>query len=221
MIESFIAAFATLFVTLDPIGNVPIFMALMAPYPIGVQRAIAARSCLMALGILLAFAFAGNSLLGFLGISLAALEITGGLLLLIVAIDMVFERRSAQRQRRADEVAQTLGATEEGATEAHPMPWQALAIFPLAIPLLAGAGTMTSLLVVSAGASFTAPAFTMALLALVLVIGLFGALLMITIALGDRVNRQVYLVLTRIMGVILAALSVQFMISGIRTAFGL
>ena len=55
MIESFIAAFATLFVTLDPIGNVPIFMALMAPYPIGVQRAIAVRSCLMALGILLAF----------------------------------------------------------------------------------------------------------------------------------------------------------------------
>ena len=213
MIDQFISAFATLFVTIDPIGNVPIFMALIASYPAAIQRAIAFRAALIGLVILLVFAFVGNSLLAFLGISMPALEITGGLLLLMVAIEMVFERRSARRQQRVDEATQDQ-VSDDGE-------WQSLAIFPLAIPMLAGAGAMTSLLVVSAGNSPSSPSFYLSILALVLVIGLFAMIIWLTITLGNRVNKQVYLVLTRIMGVILAALSTQFILSGIKAAFNL
>ena len=173
MLEHFISAFATLFVTIDPLGNVPIFMALIASYPARLQRAITLRACLIALLILLIFAFAGNSLLTFLGISLPALQIAGGVLLLVVAFDMVFERHSARRQQRADEAALEQGETEESE-------WQALAIFPLAIPMLAGAGAMTSLLVVSAGTHLTTLPFYVGLLALVLVLALFGVLMLMT-----------------------------------------
>lgn len=213
MIDQFISAFATLFVTIDPIGNVPIFMALIASYPAAIQRAIAFRAALIGLVILLVFAFVGNSLLAFLGISMPALEITGGLLLLMVAIEMVFERRSARRQQRVDEATQDQ-VSDDGE-------WQSLAIFPLAIPMLAGAGAMTSLLVVSAGNSPSSPSFYLSILALLLVIGLFAIIIWLTITLGNRVNKQVYLVLTRIMGVILAALSTQFILSGIKAAFNL
>ncbi len=213
MIDQFISAFATLFVTIDPIGNVPIFMALIASYPAAIQRAIAFRAALIGLVILLVFAFVGNSLLAFLGISMPALEITGGLLLLMVAIEMVFERRSARRQQRVDEATQDQ-VSDDGE-------WQSLAIFPLAIPMLAGAGAMTSLLVVSAGNSPSSPSFYLSILALLLVIGLFAMIIWLTITLGNRVNKQVYLVLTRIMGVILAALSTQFILSGIKAAFNL
>ncbi len=209
MLENFINAFATLFVTIDPIGNVPIFMALISAYPVAVQRAITLRACLVSLIILLVFAFIGSPLLTFLGISLPALQITGGVLLLLVAFDMVFERRSARREQRAEE------------TEPELDDWQSLAIFPLAIPMLAGAGAMTSLLVVTAGSPILSGSFAMSVIALLLVIGLFALLMFATIALGDRINRQVYLVLTRVMGVILAALSTQFIISGIQAAFGL
>ena len=213
MFEHFINAFATLFVTIDPVGNVPIFMALIASFSAQVQRAIVWRASLIGFLILLVFAFVGSSLLSFLGISLPALQITGGLLLLLVALDMVFERRSARRQQRADAASQE--------AEADPAEWQALAIFPLAIPMLAGAGAMTSLLVVSAGVSLANPQFYVGLLALCVVFALFLVLMLLTISLGNRVNAQIYLVLTRIMGVILAALSTQFIISGIQAAFNL
>ena len=207
MLDTFINAFATLFVTIDPIGNVPIFMALISTYSAATQRAITIRACVVALIILLVFAFVGGTLLTFLGISLPALQITGGILLLLVAFDMVFERRTKRREERAEEADQD--------------EWQALAIFPLAIPMIAGAGAMTSLLVVTAGAPILSLSFAGAVLALVLVVALFAGLMFATIALGDRVNKQIYLVLTRVMGVILAALSTQFIIDGIRAAFNL
>lgn len=213
MFDHFLNAFATLFVTIDPIGNVPIFMALISGFSTQVQRAIVWRASLIGFAILLVFAFVGNSLLNFLGISLPALQITGGLLLLIVAIDMVFERRTARRQQRADEAVQD--------PEADEGEWQALAVFPLAIPMLAGAGAMTSLLVVSAGLSFAAPTFYMGLLSLCVVFALFTSLMLMTIYLGNQINKQIYLVLTRIMGVILAALSTQFIIGGIQAAFNI
>lgn len=209
MLNDFINSFATLFVTIDPIGNVPIFMALISAYPVAVQRAITLRACLVSLIILLVFAFIGSPLLAFLGISLPALQITGGLLLLLVAFDMVFERRSERREKRVEE------------TEPELNDWQSLAIFPLAIPMLAGAGAMTSLLVATAGNPVFSGGFVLSVLALILVIGLFIALMLATIALGNKVNKQVYLVLTRVMGVILAALSTQFIISGIKAAFAL
>ena len=213
MLDHFLNAFATLLVTIDPVGNVPIFMALIAGFSRAVQLAITVRAAMIAGLILLFFAFAGEPTLSFLGVSLPALQISGGILLFLVALDMIFERRNERKQRTADRATQDQPTTESD--------WQSLAIFPLAIPMLAGSGSMTSLLVLTAQHPVGSVGFWISLLALGIVLSMFIGLMALTIALGDRVNKQVYLVLTRLMGVILAALSTQFIISGVKTAFGL
>ena len=212
MLDHFVNAFATLFVTIDPIGNVPIFMALIASFPAHIQRAITWRAVLVSTAILVLFALIGKPTLSFLGVSLYALQISGGILLFLVALDMMFERRTERRQKTADQASRD--------QEQNDRDWQSVAIFPLAIPMLAGAGSMTSLLVLSAQAPLGSVGFYFSLLALVLVLGLFFTLMMMAIYVGHRANSQIYLVLTRLMGVILAALSTQFIINGVQAAFG-
>ena len=192
-----VSAFATLFVVVDPIGLTPMFVALTAGQPAAERRAVAARACLISVAILALFAAFGEAVLGFVGISMPAFRIAGGILLFLTALDMLFERRT---QRREDQTV-----------EDRPDP----SVFPLAIPLIAGPGAIASMILLTGaqpGLAGLAAVCGVMLAVVALAFVLFLAAPLIERALG-RVGVNV---VTRLLGMLLAALSVQFVIDGVR-----
>jgi multiple antibiotic resistance protein len=188
-------AFAALFVVIDPIGLAPIFVALTAGMTPHARRAIAFRACAISAGILILFAVAGEAVLGFLGISMPAFRIAGGILLFLTALDMLFERRAQRR---------------EGQAEKHPTD---PSVFPLALPLTAGPGAIATMILLTDGASplGTAQAVGVMLSVLAVVLVLFMLATPMERALGPTgIN-----VTTRLLGMLLAALSVQFVLDGL------
>jgi multiple antibiotic resistance protein len=205
MTELFISAFVTFFVVIDPPGCAPIFSSLTAGADAAHRRAMAIRSVLVASGILLVFAVFGEDLLGALGISLDAFRVAGGIMLFLIALDMVFEKRTERRENRAQDVK---------ANPAH----EDISIFPMAIPMIAGPGSIASVMLLMAKSN----GLTQSLI----VLGALGAMLMLTLIslllagplmklLGYRVEAMI----TRILGVVLAALAAQFVIDGIKASF--
>ena len=204
MSELFISAFVTVLVVIDPPGCAPIFASLTSGAAADHRRSMAIRSVLIATGILLFFALLGEELLDALGISLSAFRIAGGIMLFLIAIDMVFEKRTERREHRAQEVS---------ASEAEDV-----SVFPMAIPMIAGPGSIASVMLLMArreglqesllvlGALFATLALT--LLALLLA----GPLMRL---LGNKMEAMI----TRLLGVILAALAAQFVIDGIERSF--
>lgn len=129
----FITAFTTLFVVIDPFGTTPIFVALTQGMDSRARRKVALRTCAVASGILIAFAAFGEAVLGFVGISMEAFKVAGGALLFLTALDMLFERRTKRREDRFEE------------EEEHPDP----SVFPLAIPLVAGPGSIATIILLA------------------------------------------------------------------------
>jgi multiple antibiotic resistance protein len=130
MVELFVSALVTLLVVIDPPGCAPIFASLTPSASAQQRRAMAFRATLIASGILLAFAIAGEAFLRSLGISLDAFRIAGGLLLALIAADMVFETRTARREERASEA--------QGQED--------VSVFPMAIPMIAGPGSIATIM---------------------------------------------------------------------------
>jgi multiple antibiotic resistance protein len=193
----------TLMVTLDPPALAPIFLALTRGMTASEQRQVALRACIIAFGIMAFFGFAGEIVLRALGISLPAFRIAGGLLLFWIAFEMVFELRGARKIRTAEE-AVTLDHIKN------------VAAFPLAIPLMAGPGAITAMILLAGRASgdIASQAILVGITALVIVSCLLVFLMATPIARLLGVTGNV--VLTRLLGVILAALAVQFIIDGIK-----
>ncbi len=201
-IGGIVTAFVTLFVIIEPIGIVPIFAALTRGMSMRRRRIIGARACLTAIGILTAFGLLGQELLGFVGISIPAFRISGGILLFLTALDMLFERRT---QRREGQVAH-----EE---EDHDP-----SVFPLAMPLLAGPGAMTTMiLLVSRVKSGWLGVLELHLI-MVAVVACTFLLFQIAGPLDRALGRTGMNVVTRLLGMLLAALSVQFVIDGVKAA---
>jgi multiple antibiotic resistance protein len=205
MIELFTSAFVTFFVVIDPPGCAPIFASLTAGANAAHRRAMALRSVAIASAILLFFALFGEDLLDALGISLAAFRIAGGIMLFLIALEMVFERRTERREKRADEVA---------ATPEH----EDISVFPMAIPMIAGPGSIASIMLLMARSNGLDQSLV--------VLGALAAILVLTLLalltagplmrlLGHRMEAMI----TRILGVILAALAAQFVIDGISVSF--
>jgi len=202
-----VTAFAALFVVIDPIGLTPIFVALTQGMSAARRRALALRACVISFAILLVFALFGEAVLGFIGISMPAFRVAGGILLFLTALDMLFERRQKRRRDQADE------DDDEEEDDEDP------SVFPLAIPLIAGPGAIATIILLvgqSAGpVGFVATmGVLLAVLAMVLVLFLGAGLL-------ERLLGRVGInVVTRLLGMLLAALSVQFVLDGLRS-FGL
>ena len=197
-----ISAFVTVFVAIDPIGLTPMFIALTQGADAQHRRAVAYRACIIAFGLLTIFAFLGEAVLGFIGISMPAFRIAGGILLFITALDMLFERRTKRREDKADE-------------EEFPDP----SVFPLAIPLIAGPGAIASMILLAGAAK---DALEMAgVLGVMAAVLLLVLLLFLTAGVIERALGRVGInVVTRLLGMLLAALSVQFVLDGLRN-FGL
>lgn len=203
-IEYLINAFVTLFVTIDPIGLAPIFVAVTAGLSAKEKRNTAVRAVIIAIVILWLSAFFGEILLDALGISLPAFRIAGGLMLFWIGFEMVFERRTQRKSKGADQ------AKEEKEE-------QDLAAFPLAIPMMAGPGSITAVILL-AGEIEDGNWETKAVLAGI-ISGILVLCLVIFLAAGviERLMGVTgRIILSRLLGVILAALAVQFLVDGVR-----
>ena len=203
MSETIIATFVTFVVVVDPISTTPLFAALTAEASASERRRIALRGVAIATGVLIAFALGGEWLLTALGIVLPAFRIAGGiLLLLLLAIDMVMARQSGLR-------AMTPGEEAESNQRAD------VSVFPLAIPLIAGPGalTMVVLLMGAAAGDLRTQAVIIAVLVAVLVVTL--ACLLLVNGIMRLLGVTGINVVTRVFGIITAALAVQFIVDGL------
>jgi multiple antibiotic resistance protein len=205
-LDYLISAAVTLLVVVDPVGLVPTFLAVTAGLPRHARRSVALRAVVIALGILTGTALIGDWLLRQLGITLPAFRIAGGLLLFSIASEMVLGVRTERQSRDA-----------EHAIEEHV---RNVAVFPLAIPLLAGPGAMTAT-VLLAGQAALRPLY------LVMLIGVIAAVILLCLLVFRLASRIAVvlgttgsLVLSRLLGVLLAALAVQFVIDGLRAVLG-
>lgn len=203
--ELVVNALTTMLVTLDPPGLAPIFLGLTVGMNRAERKQVALRGSIIAFAILATFAVFGAGILGLLGISIAAFRIAGGLLLFTIAFEMVFERRQ-ERKEKTSAVAITKDHIRN------------IAVFPLALPLIAGPGAISATILLSG--SLSSPVGRGALIG---VIALCVAVVYLTLVIAERVDRYLGVtgraILTRLLGVILAALAVQFVVDGTRAAF--
>ena len=207
MFELFLSAFITLFVVIDPPGCAPIYAGLTKGASARQARVMAIRATFIAGIILVGFALFGEQLLSALHIELDSFRIAGGFMLFMIALDMVFEKRTQRREERAEKVAATPEVED-------------VSVFPMAMPMLAGPGAIAAVMLLQNEAK--GPEGSLVVLAAL------GAVLVITMLaliaagplirlLGDRVEA----VITRLLGVLLAALAAQYVIDGLKGSFGL
>ena len=205
MIELFGSALVTFLVIIDPPGCAPIFAGLTRGATAAQRRAMALRSALIAWVILMFFGLLGKPMLHALGISLASFRIAGGIMLFFIAIDMVFEKRTERREKRAEAIERTPEIED-------------ISVFPMAMPMIAGPGSIASaMLWVSRADNPIHVAVVLAAITAVVLLTLVtllaaGPLMRL---IGDKVEAAI----TRILGVILAALAAQFVVDGLKQSF--
>jgi multiple antibiotic resistance protein len=202
MLETATVALATFFATIGPLDVAAVFAALTASHSPQRRRQMAFRGAFIATAVLLLFAFTGETILELLGISLAALRTGGGILLLLIGIDMVFQRSSGSTSTTDEEEAEAMGK-------------QDISVFPIATPLIAGPGAMGAavLLIADTEGDLILQAIVIGSLLVILAMTLIFMLLSAQV---DRLFGKTGMhVITRIMGVLLAALAVQFIFDGI------
>lgn len=198
-------ASATLFVVIDPIGLAPVFVALtqgMAPKK---RKTIALRACVIAFIILSLFGLMGESVLSFAGISMPAFQIAGGILLFLTAFEMLFELRGKRRSDKGEEI-------EEDDRDPS--------VFPLSIPLIAGPGAITSMILLTNEVQNNIWQLTGVFCAMFIVIFTVMVLFMMAALIEKILGKTGILVVSRVLGMLLAALAVQFILNGL-TGFGI
>jgi multiple antibiotic resistance protein len=201
VLDYFLNAVVTLFVAIDPIGLAPLFVVLTAGAERAERNSTALRASVIAAAILIAFAVIGEPLVGVLGISLAAFRIAGGLLLFAIAFEMVFGRR----EDRKSATAQNAAVSEDV---------RQVAVFPLAIPLIAGPGAISATILLAS----EAPGATGTIGLLAIIVLLIASCYAVFLA-AERIEKVLgetgRIVVSRLLGLILAALSVQFVADGV------
>lgn len=206
MLDLFISAFVTFFVVIDPPGCAPIYASLTKGATAAQRRNMAIRAAFIAALILLVFALFGEQLLGALHIELNSFRIAGGVMLFLIAIDMVFEKRTERREERAQKIIETPEIED-------------VSVFPMAMPMIAGPGSIASvMLLMSQNEGLDRS---------LVVLGALGAVLLLTllalVAAGPIMRvlgQKAEAVITRLLGVLLGALAAQFIIDGLRASFG-
>ena len=202
MMETAIVAFTTFFATIAPLDVAAMFAALTPNSTPEAKRSIAIRGTMISAGILLSFALVGDIVLATLGISLAALKMAGGILLLLIGIEMVFARTSGGTSTTDEEDQEAI--TRED-----------IAVFPLATPLIAGPGAMGATILLMASAKGDLLAETIIIGALLLVLGLTLLLMLLASQVQRIFGVTGMYVISRVFGVLLSALAVQFMFDGL------
>ncbi|MCC5975459.1 MAG: MarC family protein [Rubellimicrobium sp.] len=192
-----VTAFVTLLVVIDPVSLAPLFLGLTGGMSVSQRRHIALRACLISAGLLTLFGLAGESLLTAVGITMPAFQIAGGILLFLTALDMLFDRRTERRK----------GHTPEADDPS---------VFPLAMPLIAGPGAMASMILLVGELDGDLAMIAALHVVMLAVIVLAFAALLIATPLERILGKTGNMVVTRLLGMLLAALSVQFVLNGLR-----
>lgn len=211
MTQLFLSAFVTLFLVIDPPGCAPIYVGLTKGASAAQRRDMAIRATLIAGAILLVFALFGENLLAAMHIDLDSFRIAGGIMLFVIALEMVFEKRTQRREDRAEKIIAENAETREV---------EDVSVFPMAMPMMAGPGAIASIMLLTSSASGIEG--TLVVLAALVAVLLLTMLALIAAGplmrvLGDRVEA----VITRLLGVLLAALSAQYVIDGLKNSFGI
>ncbi len=204
-IPALIAAFTTMFIIIDPPGLAPVFIALTQGMSAAQRRAIAIRACVVSAVLMILFLFLGETVLGFIGISMDAFRIAGGILLFLTALDMLFQRRQARREDSA----------AEGQAEHHDDP----SVFPLALPLIVGPGAITTIILLAGQAEGASDFGAIAGVLMAVLLIVFAAFLAAP-AIERVLGKTGLNIVTRVLGMLLAALAVQFVLDGLR-GFGI
>ena len=204
MTDLVLNAFVTLLVIIDPLGLTPMFLVMTEGGDSSFRRRMAIRGVAISAGLLIFFALVGHEFIGWLGIDLSSFKIAGGFMLLLVALEMVFEKRASRRSQRAEE-----------AVKDH---LEDISVFPLAIPLIAGPGAITSVMLLMSAQD--GKLFEQGVIMAVLVTVILICLIMFLLAerLSKYFTETFINVLTRLLGVLLAALATQYMVDGIKEA---
>lgn len=198
-------AFVLLFVVIDPFGLAPMFAALTHGETVPSRRHTAVKGVLIAGAILLVFTLAGAGLLAYLKINTASFSIAGGILLLLLAMDMVLVRHSGLRLTTLREQEEAMNKTD-------------ISVFPLAIPMIAGPGALTTILLLR-DAPVVSMETAVILLVLVVVLLLTLVMLLLSVQVGRLLGETGANVMTRLLGIILTALAVQYILNGLVVAF--
>jgi multiple antibiotic resistance protein len=199
MYEFLITAFVTMFIIIDPIGLLPLFIALTQGMSPGERRVVAVRALVVGFFILTVFALAGDALLSFIGIGMPAFRIAGGLLVFLIAVEMLFERRKERREKQSEEPHQ-------------PDP----SVFPLATPLVAGPGALAAIILLAGDAGGVANPVMLTIAATTGVLLVNFVFFMFANGLEKLLGSTLINVITRLLGILLAALAVQFVVDGLR-----
>jgi multiple antibiotic resistance protein len=210
LLDIFLSSFVTFFVVIDPPAMVPMFVTMTEGMSPAWRRRMAWKGLAVAIAVLLAFAFGGAWLLAQLHVTLDAFRVAGGLLLFLIGVDMLFEKRSERREQRADRIA--------AGHAAHPEIEDDISVFPLAIPLITGPGAIASIMLF-----FTQHAGAAERGAILAGAGANFLLCLIAFLAAGPIARLIgatmAAVVTRIFGILLCALASQFVIDGVRGAF--
>lgn len=204
-------AFVTLFVTADPVGNVPLFLALTAGLAAPDRRSVALRGSFIAFSILALFAITGTTILDAMGITIHAFRVAGGLLLFYTAFEMIYSKRQERREETSQSALKDQIAN--------------IAVFPLAIPLIAGPGTISATILLSSqmskGHGVEAWTGTIVLVGIIFALLAFTAIVLSSADIFDKLlGNTGRMVISRLLGVLLAALSVQYVADGAIALFG-
>jgi multiple antibiotic resistance protein len=208
-VSSFLDAFFLLFTIIDPIGSVPVFIAVVARAPKHMRRRIAIRAVLIATGILMLFTAVGRPLLDGIGVQLTSFRIAGGIILFLFALDMLFGESKPEAEVHA----------VEAAAERH----MDLAVYPMAIPSIAGPGAITAVVVLSDGAH--AGDGTLGQLRIAAAAALVLLIALILLLAAERIHAVIgdagASIVSRVMGLLTAAIAAESVLSGIQDHFGL
>jgi len=208
MTAIFVNSFILFFVTIDTIGNIPFFLSLTEDAKIKKRNQIAIKSVVIAFFIMIIFAYAGRYLLEAIDVSLDSLKIAGGIILMFLAIDILFEKRKKRREKRVEEALDEQNFDE-------------IVVFPIAIPFIAGPSALTTIILLIGNYSINAELQIPVILALVA--ALFVSLILMIGAnfIVKFIPKQILHATARVMAFILAALATQFIVDGIKASFNI
>ena len=208
MTAVFIISFILFFVTIDTIGNIPFFLSLTENAKIKQRNQIAIRSIVIAFFIMITFAYAGRYLLEVIDVSLDSLKIAGGIILMFLAIDILFEKRKKRREKRVEEALDEQNFDE-------------ITVFPIAIPFIAGPSALTTVILLTGNYSINTEFQISVILALIAALFVSLILMLGASFIVKFIPKQILHATARVMAFILAALATQFIIDGIKTSFNI
>jgi multiple antibiotic resistance protein len=208
MTATFINSFILFFVTIDTIGNVPFFLSLTEDAKIKKRNQIAIKGTIIAFFIMITFAYVGRYLLEAIGVSLDSLKIAGGVILMFLAIDILFEKRKKRREKRVEEVLDEKS-------------YEDIVVFPIAIPFIAGPSALTTIILLI-GNYESFPEFQIPVILALVAALIVGLIIMIGANhIVKFVPKQILHATSRVMAFILAALATQFIVDGIKASFNI